>query len=517
MPRQQRRADERAAAKAKKKVVNAPPSAAAAPPTGGAVRRLKAEDLADRYVRGHALALDLVAGHARRIADDAKNKPNAEAFTYIVATKKRKTVHDVVRYDTNDGGKMVVTYKCDCTDFDKMGRDVCMHVVCEQILRGELVIVGKVSSRRIVSAKARRRPKRRRLAENGKSVEATQSEARIEFADNLPRLLGSLRRAYENEFPADAERKQGGQMTPDIERALTLLYKIAHGKSYEEMQSVYASLIEAGHLRLKRVPCMNTLSDWLNDHALTEVLKRLLKMTAYPFRRREIGAIIDSSKISQMRTAHALGIQYLGDVRDGVHWMRCHALVGVETLICMAVEFSGNRGDASADINFVEPLVEEAIKQFHLQYLLGDKAYFAKAVFNWLWTKGIKAVVPTKKKVHKPTRTLIYDAYTEAVIWFDEFRRAFDEVYRLRPKIEAFFSALKRAAQDFCWSRGRYPEDADPNHPCVAWKNEALCKFLFLNFRTTNSLEHETGVQIDYTIPERCFPPPTVPLLQSTV
>jgi len=65
--------------------------------------------------------------------------------------------------------------------------------------------------------------------------------------------------------------------------------------------------------------------------------------------------------------------------------------------------------------------------------------------------------------------------------WHDHRQADFHEVYRLRPKIESFFSMLKRAADGYCWSRGRPHKDADGRRiengetPCTAWINEALC------------------------------------------
>jgi hypothetical protein len=99
------------------------------------------------------------------------------------------------------------------------------------------------------------------------------------------------------------------------------------------------------------------------------------------------------------------------------------------------------------------------------------------------------------------------------VEWYDERRRDFDEVYRLRSKIEGLFSLLKRLANGFCWSRGR-PRGENATEPCVAWKNETLAKYIYLNLRATVTLEEETGVKINYLVPERNFPKPTEPLLR---
>jgi hypothetical protein len=45
--------------------------------------------------------------------------------------------------------------------------------------------------------------------------------------------------------------------------------------------------------------------------------------------------------MSQMRSAHARYVEYGDDERENAHWMKLHALVGVETLVCMGIELSG--------------------------------------------------------------------------------------------------------------------------------------------------------------------------------
>jgi hypothetical protein len=73
--------------------------------------------------------------------------------------------------------------------------------------------------------------------------------------------------------------------------------------------------IASRHLLLDVVPHPDTLSEWINDVSLTPVLRSFLAVTAAPFRRREIGAIIDSSKLSQMRSVHSRWVEYTLDSR----------------------------------------------------------------------------------------------------------------------------------------------------------------------------------------------------------
>ena len=74
----------------------------------------------------------------------------------------------------------------------------------------------------------------------------------------------------------------------------------------------------------------------------------------------------------------------------------------------------------------------------------------------------------------------------------------------LRPKIEGFFSLVKRVADGYCWSRGRPRKDADGNavgndfEPCVAWQNETLCKMIYVNLRLIVQYELATGYRQNF-------------------
>ena len=327
--------------------------------------------------------------------------------------------------------------------------------------------------------------------------------------DEGHRLIDSLVRStlIEEERDQSPRRRCRSKRAAPSDRAAALLHKIAEGRSADEMIPRYARLIRSGMLRLRRPPHQNTLTAWMNDSSLTLILMIWLAVTAAAFRRCERGAIVDSTKLSQTPTAHARYIEYGGDEREGADWMKVHTLVGVETLVVMAVQFSGSREGGTHDVNFALPLVEEALKTFRLEFLLGDKAYLSEKVLGWLWQRSIKAVIPVKMHWDAATKTSFYEAAAYLVEWFDKRQQDFHEKFRFRPKIESLYSALKRVTSGFVWSRGRRRREmANADAPCTAWINETLCKLLYLNIRTTVAYQELTGCTIDYTVPGRCFP-----------
>jgi hypothetical protein len=535
MARQQRRAAAREAVAAKTRKAPTAKRPSSEPAVVQRARRLRAEDLSDLQVAAVVLAASVQAGDGR----DERQVLNDERVWYVRAPRGKeqgRRVHDVTRRVDNRRGTLTIAYSCDCPDFATRGFNGCVHTLAEEIVRGEIVVVGKVSDARARVATARRRPSRKRTAENGQSVRTTQRTARERMPEEIPRLVASLRKAYMRELRENAVAARNGNVvvlahrppTDSATRAACLLLKICLRKAADGVRSELARIIADGRLPdLSGPPHQNTFTTWFQDRELTPILQRWLAVTSYAFRRREVGAIIDSSKVSQMRTAHHRGVEYLGDERDGADWMRCHVLVGVETMVVMAAAFGPNRGlGKTHDSLYLRPLVSEALNTFRLHYLLGDKAYWGRPNIEWLWDEAqIRAVIPAKKNTEREPgrrgrrgRREVFDPWWDLIKWQDERERDFHQHYRLRPKIEGFFSLLKRVADEHMWSRGRRYADGtyDPmrDGPCVAWINEALCKLIYMNLRATVTLQEETGVEIDYLAPERCFPPPIDALIK---
>jgi hypothetical protein len=433
------------------------------------------------------------------------------------------TAYEVLAVDVVRDGKATVEYRCQCGDFLKNGARDCKHIFAERLRRNEVVIVGDVSRKERPPRKASRGPARKRYGEGNRPIRRVQAAARREMPWRVPELISSLGRGFERTskgiiIPLRPHKYQGGRKgTPLATRAMALVAKFSYGESTLGMGLDYARMIEEGTLLLKRPPAEDTISDWVNDERITPILYHCLTLTSQPFREREIAAIIDSSKFSQLMTAHAKEVFYgPKDDRPGARWMKCHAMVGVETMVVMSAAFSSSSGtEDTHDIKFLLSLLAEAQKTFSLEALLGDKAYLSEEILQALWEQSIKAVIPLKKRWYRDENKTYHEATANHVRWFDQNNnRDFQDIYRLRVKVESLFSLMKRMATGFCQSKGRPREVDNPFVPCTAWINETLCKLIYMNLRTTVLLEQETGYKIDYCIPERRFPVPADPLIK---
>ncbi|HTU80769.1 MAG TPA: transposase [Candidatus Acidoferrales bacterium] len=519
MSRQQKRAAERSVAKslARRSVASAPSD-----PKSPLRKVLTSafEDLNDRQRKGFEL-WEL----AQRL--NGKAVPIAESTTYWASSTTGNTVYTVTFDQRNHRGKMVLKYRCTCPDFVKQGATDCKHIFAEKLRKGEVMVdVSRGKKPRQKSQGrhpgAKRRKARKRVCTSGphkgKTVRTAQRHARIAMPIEIPQLIHSLKRTVDKSPPEIVTPQQpyrGGRAgSPYTSRVAALIAKISNGASSDTMFNEFKRMISDGILKLKNPPDGNRISEWLNSPVITPFLEECLRLTARPFVEREAGAIIDSSKVSQLMTASAMGVDYLGDKRPQADWMKCHALVGVESMVIMAVEFSGTIGQETHDINFLEPLILKATKTYSLQYLIADKAYLSEEVLKFLWSRGIKAAVPLKKGYWEDDSRTYHECISELVEWFDRNNnRDFHEFYRLRAKIEALFSLMKRMTGGYCWGRGR-PRLMKSGDPCTAWKNEVLCKCIYMNLRTTVTLTHETGIKIDYGVPDRRFEAPTEPLIK---
>lgn len=473
------------------------------------------ESLNERQKRGVEL-------FARAQIQNGMALPVNDETTLWFSQSDPTRVYHVERQIRNRRGTLQLEYRCECEDFKKQGALDCKHIFAEKLRRGEHHVRNfRQRKGHDARTKASRRPARKRQAYDGRAIRSAHRSAKRILPERIPELTLSLKLAFDSQcdgiiIPSRVQRYRGGKKpAPASTRAAAIVMKIACGLSASEMMPYYDRMISDGFLNLRRPPNEDTFSDWINDERLTPILREFLRKTALPFREREIGAIIDSSKISQLMTAHQKSVEYdVYDKRPSADWMKCHALVGVETLVVMAVEFSGIYGQGTHDVNFLQPLVESAIGTFPLEYLLGDKAYLTEHTPTWLAERGIKAVVPIKKRWFRDGKKSYSEALTHLVEWFDlNDNRDFHDVYRLRSKVECLFSVLKRTADGYCWSRGRRRRPPNGNEPCTAWINELLCKFIYINLRSTVNLEAETGIRIDYRVPSRRYPAPDRPLL----
>lgn len=478
---------------------------------------IEADKLHNRLVRGVELFERLVANRAMVL-----HSAEADAeLTIWLPSAESNSAYRVWRSVRNLRSVLVVEYRCDCPDFKKYGRADCLHIFAERLRREEVRVVGSITEEQQTAAKERR-PPRKLYGADGRALRSIQRTAREQMPERVPDLVRMLGDAYRKTAFDRFDGKRAEQR--QVERAVALLHKVCEGVSSDAMRAVYRCHIANGLLGLNKAPHQNSISRWMNNPSITPILEKFVRISASPFRMLESAVILDSSKFSQMETAHWRMVEYGEgnpkdrDKRPSARWMKCHALVGVESMACFAVRFSANAkdkddpDDAAHDIKFFVPLMEQALATLEIQTVIADKGYLAEWVAGWCWERGMRAIIPIKKRWDLATKTVFYEACKALVEMFDGRRREFDDVYRWRVKVEAFFSALKRVVDGYCMSRGRPRKDEngepawDDRQLLTAWVNETLCKIIYMNLRRTVEWEERTQLRANYAVPDRVFP-----------
>jgi hypothetical protein len=461
--------------------------------------KLHVDELDDRQKRGAILAAKIAKGKAR-VADIGDER------SIYWSTKNDARAYELTRLKAQVRGVKGVVRRCDCADFKKNGRIDCLHIFADRIRRKEVIIEGKLSSKQSLEATAIRRPTRKQFTADGRSHRTVQKIALTKMPKRVPDLIFALRRADELHNPSTSNKEWRDRV-----HAQALILKIAHGVSANAMISVYEDYIESGIFCRTKPPCQNTLTAWMNDPALTPILRRYLNMTVQPFRKSENTAILDSTFFSQLRTASYRLTTYGPNEAEGAEWLQCNVISGAETNVVMDVIFSPKR---THDSFYLTKLVESALRTFTLKNIIGDKGYLSGPNIGWLHRIGLRGFIPVKKGWRSETKEPEdVEACTELVERYDNHQRDFHEVYRLRVKIEGIFSVVKRVADGHCWSRGRVRTVESLEGPRDAWTNELLCKFIYVNLRATVTREAMTGYDANYLIPDKFFPAPAEPLV----
>jgi len=161
---------------------------------------LKAEDLDDRQIDGLLLFRSILAGNTCRV-------PIGDAHALYPSTKDPEIAYTVERVVRNRRGRTHVECRCSCPDNAKQGRRDCQHRFAEKLLRGDLVVTGDVDPTLMAERSrivAGRRPARQRFSHDGRSIRSAQRTARVKMATELPRLILSLKRAWDHKERSDA-------------------------------------------------------------------------------------------------------------------------------------------------------------------------------------------------------------------------------------------------------------------------------------------------------------------------
>ncbi|HZE69344.1 MAG TPA: transposase [Pyrinomonadaceae bacterium] len=125
---------------------------------------------------------------------------------------------------------------------------------------------------------------------------------------------------------------------------------------------------------ISKLPCYNSIFNYFENEALTPYLKMLIEESSLPLQAVESDFAVDSSGFSTSRFVQWMHAKYTNPhLIQKKQFIKCHIMCGVKTNVITAVEITeGYAGDSPQ----FKPLVEATAKNFTMQEVSADKAYF---------------------------------------------------------------------------------------------------------------------------------------------
>jgi transposase len=188
--------------------------------------------------------------------------------------------------------------------------------------------------------------------------------------------------------------------------------------------------------RMSKMPCFNSINNYLTDESLTPYLQMLITQSALPLKAVESDFAVDGSGFSTCQYVRWYDEKY-GKEQSERDWIKAHVMCGVKTNIVTSAEISGAHDH---DTNFFPPLVNETSKRFNVQEVSADKAYSSYANHRLVDNKGATAYIAFKSNASDKGKCEVWNRMYH---YYQFNKQAFMEHYHKRSNVESTFSMIK--------------------------------------------------------------------------
>jgi len=226
---------------------------------------------------------------------------------------------------------------------------------------------------------------------------------------------------------------------------------------------------------VSKVPHFNSISNALENPALTPILRELVTQSSLPLKSVEVDFAVDSSGFTTSRFVRWFDVKY-GKPRAEHHWVKVHLMCGVKTNVVTSVEIGK---PFSGDSPFFPPMVKTTAENFHISEVAADKSYDSVKCVNAVTTTGGTPFIALRETATGG----VGGAYRQMFHFFQFKREEFLQHYHKRSNAESTFSMIKRKFGDALRSKGD-----------TAMINETLCKILCHNIVVLIHELHELGI-----------------------
>jgi transposase len=354
---------------------------------------------------------------------------------------------------------------CTCQDHATTGGK-CKHMFAvEFVVRREENADGSISiTESVVLSRTVTRPTYR---QNWAAYNAAQTNEKHEFQKLLYDLCQNL---------AEPPRKRGRPRMPISDAVFAIAFKVYSTFSGRRFISDLTEAYERGYL--KTLPHFNSIFNYLENPALTPILKQLITDSSLPLKAIEKDFAVDSSGFTTTRFTRWFDHKYRGNKEH--NWVKAHVMCGVKTHIVTTIDIQHR--DASDTLQLPSLLAITA-GHFNVSEVSADKAYASVSNFNAIDQFGATPYIPFKSS-HTGSRGGLFQ---KAFHYYHLHRDEFLEHYHKRSNIETTFDMIKAKFRDHVRSKTE-----------IAMANEVYCKVLCHNICCLIQRIYELGITPEF-------------------
>ncbi|MGB6715401.1 MAG: transposase [Candidatus Acidiferrales bacterium] len=270
-----------------------------------------------------------------------------------------------------------------------------------------------------------------------------------------------------------AQPKNGRPPLPLSDAVFSIVFKVYSTVSQRRFISDLREAHERGYI--SKVPHFNSISNYLENPALTSLLHELITESSLPLKSVETDFAVDSSGFTTSRFTRWFDCKY-GTPKVKQDWVKCHIMCGVKTNVVTAIEI---HGQWASDTKLLPALVDSTARNFQIAEVSADKGYSSRSNAD-----AIAHVGATPFISFPASHTGKGDGTWAKMYHYFQFKRTeFLQHYHKRSNVESTFSMIKRKFGDSLRSKTD-----------TAMANETLCKILCHNLVVLIHETHELGI-----------------------
>ncbi len=350
---------------------------------------------------------------------------------------------------------------CTCPDFEAR-REPCKHIYAvEFVIQREENPDGSVTYTKRVT-----------YTQQWTAYNQAQTHEGEQFERLLRALCGGIQQ------PEQEGRGRRRHLVADVVFALAArTYAMKSGRRF--MSGLVEAKVDGC---VSKAVSYNSGFDYLENPALTPILKALIADTAEPLKAAETDFAADSTGFGTT-TYDRWFDQKWGKARSEARFIKTHIMTGVKTNIITAVEATITQ---SSDVRQLPYLVTETAKQFTVKEVSADKGYSGRSSYHAVDVVGGVAYIPfLKQSTGMPNARRKFDPLWNKMHAYYHFQRAdFEAHYHKRSNVESTFSMVK----------AKFGGSVRAKTP-TAQINEVLLKILCHNIVVLIASIYELGIE----------------------